>query len=74
MWARMGNIKTRTIKRAGYKLASTYPELFAKDFAENKKVVAQLMTADSKKSLNKVAGYVTRIKRKEERQEAVLDQ
>jgi small subunit ribosomal protein S17e len=64
----MGNIKTRMIKRTALQLVDSYPELFSKDFAANKKIVSQLIQADSDKTLNKVAGYVTRLVRRKERE------
>lgn len=66
----MGNIRTRMIKRSAIQLVETYPELFTKDFATNKKIVAQLIQTDSDKTLNKVAGYVTRLVKRREREKA----
>jgi len=66
----MGNIKTRTIKRSALQLVNMYPELFTKDFSSNKKIVAQLIQTDSDKTLNKVAGYVTRLVRRKEMEKA----
>lgn len=66
----MGNIKTRMIKRSALQLVETYPELFTKDFAANKKIVAQLIQTDSVKTLNKVAGYVTKLVKRKEREKS----
>ncbi|PSN84474.1 30S ribosomal protein S17e [Candidatus Marsarchaeota G2 archaeon ECH_B_SAG-F08] len=57
----MGRIKTRSIKRVGKQLVENYPELFTKDFRQNKKILVRFLETDSKKTLNKVAGYITRL-------------
>lgn len=64
----MGNIRTRMIKRSARQLVESYPDLFTKDFATNKKIIAQLIQTDSNKTLNKVAGYVTRLVKRRERE------
>jgi small subunit ribosomal protein S17e len=69
----MGNIKTRTIKRMAAQLVKSYPELFSKDFSENKKIVNQIVQADSQATINKVAGYITRLLRRKEHQESVME-
>jgi len=35
--------------------------LFTKDFRQNKKILVRFLETDSKKTLNKVAGYITRL-------------
>jgi small subunit ribosomal protein S17e len=58
------------IKRTAQQLVDQYPDLFSKDFATNKKIVVQLIQTDSDKTLNKVAGYVTRLVRRKEAEKA----
>jgi len=57
----MGRIKTKLIKRTTRKLIELSPELFDKEFEHNKKSLGN--TLPSKKVRNKIAGYITRIKR-----------
>jgi small subunit ribosomal protein S17e len=37
-----------------------YPGKFTKDYSENRAIVKQVVNATSKKTLNNIAGYVTR--------------
>lgn len=61
----MGRIKTTFIKRKTRELLDTHGEKFTVDFTENKKLITQLTTMSSKKLRNIIAGYVTRLKKKE---------
>ena len=61
----MGRIKTTFIKRKTRELLDTHSEKFTTDFAENKKLTAQYTNASSKKLRNTIAGYLTRLKKKE---------
>ncbi|MEM3670331.1 MAG: 30S ribosomal protein S17e [Thermoprotei archaeon] len=70
----MGNIKTRMIKTVAKQLVEGYPDLFTVKFEENKPIVQKFIDADSKRTLNKVAGAVTRVvKTKQKQQEAVAE-
>jgi small subunit ribosomal protein S17e len=57
----MGRIKSKLIKRTAKHLHEKSPELFGNTFDENKKSLRG--TLESKKTRNKIAGYITRIKR-----------
>lgn len=57
----MGNIRTKDIKTASFKLMNAYPERFNTDFENNKQVVQELKITDKKIARNKVAGYITRV-------------
>lgn len=57
----MGRIKTMPIKRATHKIFREYGTHFTKDFAANKKLVAKVVNTQSKKILNTITGYVTRL-------------
>lgn len=57
----MGRIKSKLIKRTAKQLVSTSPEIFEKSFEENKKTLGS--TLESKKTRNKIAGYITRMKK-----------
>jgi len=61
----MGRIKTTFIKRKTRELFDSHREKFTIDFTGNKKIVDQLTNVSSKKLRNTVAGYVTRLKKKE---------
>jgi ribosomal protein S17E len=58
----MGRVKSTAIKRTGRKLVEDNPEKFDRDFEKNKKTVQELVECE-KKTRNKIAGYVTRLKR-----------
>jgi len=55
----MGRIKTKDIKRTALKLAEE--NKFKNDFEYNKKVLNDLKISESKKTRNKIAGYITRL-------------
>jgi small subunit ribosomal protein S17e len=57
----MGRIKTKLIKRTAKQLNTEVPDSCSEDFNENKKALGQTMP--SKKTRNKIAGYMTRLKR-----------
>lgn len=61
----MGRIKTKLTKRKTRELLDSYGEKFTADFDENKKIIAQLAEIPSKKLRNIIAGYATRLKKKE---------
>ena len=62
----MGRIKTKLIKRLTLDLISTAKDRLGKTFEENKKVVAELLADGSKKTRNTVAGYATRLMKRQE--------
>jgi len=57
----MGRIRTKLIKRVGNELIRDNPQTFQKTFEENKKLVEEHATFQSKKLRNIVAGYVTQL-------------
>jgi small subunit ribosomal protein S17e len=61
----MGRIKTTFIKSKTRELLDIHREKFTTDFTENKLLVSQLAILSSKKLRNTIAGYLTRLKRKE---------
>ncbi|MBS3051874.1 MAG: 30S ribosomal protein S17e [Candidatus Aenigmarchaeota archaeon] len=60
----MGRIKTLQIKRAGQDLLSLNRERFGRDFTKNKRLVTELLNLSSKRTENKLAGYITHIVKK----------
>jgi small subunit ribosomal protein S17e len=61
----MGRIKTKLVKRKTMDLIKSHGEEFSTDFDSNKKQAERFMDFPSKKIRNVIAGYVTRLKRKE---------
>lgn len=59
----MGRIKGTIIKRATKELLKKYPSEFTTNYEENKKVVVKYVK--QKKFRNSIAGYITRLKRKQ---------
>lgn len=56
----MGTVKPAYIKVIARELLKKYPEVFTRDFNENKRLVSELTNIQSKKVRNRVAGYITR--------------
>ncbi len=61
----MGRIKTTFIKRKTKELLRKHGDKFTMDFAENKLLTGQYVAVQSKKLRNVIAGYMTRLKKKE---------
>ena len=62
----MGRIKTTYIKRKTQELFELHGDKFATDFVKNKELTGQYAKVNSKKLRNVVAGYMTRLKKKEQ--------
>lgn len=62
----MGRIKTALIKRVTKSLIKEYGKEFKEDFNENKLLVSRFTDCPSKKLRNIIAGYVTRLTKKQE--------
>lgn len=60
----MGNIRPRYIKRVAHELLERYPEDFTADFEHNKKQVGEMTDVKYKGMRNRIAGYVTRTRRR----------
>lgn len=61
----MGRIKTKLVKRLTLELLERHREKLSNEFDTNKRLVAELMAGTSKKLRNVIAGYVTRLKKKD---------
>jgi ribosomal protein S17E len=57
----MGRIKTQLIKRVTLELHEKHKDKLTKDFYENKNIIRDLTVIPSKKILNVVSGYLTRL-------------
>jgi len=62
----MGRIKTKLVKRASNELFKRHKEEFKADFNENKLIVGKFVKVRSKKFRNVIAGYLTRLVRKQD--------
>ena len=58
----MGKVRTDTVKRTSRELLRRFPERFAGDFESDKQAVNDLVSTQSKRLRNRIAGYVTRLK------------
>ncbi|MEM5829316.1 MAG: 30S ribosomal protein S17e [Candidatus Aenigmatarchaeota archaeon] len=63
----MGRIKTSFVKRVARYLLEKNGDKFSTDFETNKKIVGQLIDINSKRIRNIIAGYITSIKKREEK-------
>lgn len=61
----MGRIKSTLIKRTSKQLVESSEDSFSKSFEDNKKALGR--TLPSKKTRNKIAGYITRMKRNQKK-------
>ncbi len=61
----MGNIRQTYIKRVAIELYNRYPEQFTDDFEHNKLAVDKLTDIQTKKLRNRVAGYLTRYRKRQ---------
>ncbi len=62
----MGRIKTTYVKRKTRDIMKVHGEKFTADFVANKEKMAQNTVIPSKKMRNVIAGYLTRLKKREE--------
>jgi len=59
------------IRKLTYELLNKYRDKFTEDFQANKKFIDQIAESESKYLRNKIAGYITRIIRKEKKSSEV---
>ena len=58
----LGKVRTDTVKRISRELIKRYPDRFTGEFESDKEAVNDLVTTQSKRLRNRIAGYVTRLK------------
>jgi small subunit ribosomal protein S17e len=58
----LGKVRTETVKRVSRELLKRFPERFSGDFESDKQAVNDLVSTQSKRLRNRIAGYVTRLK------------
>jgi len=57
----MGRIRTSPIKNLSEELLKMYPDKLGRDFNKNKEFLRSII--ESKKARNKIAGYISALKR-----------
>ena len=62
----MGRVKTKLVKRVTFDLIRSYKDKLGADFEANKKFITELLNKPNKKLRNSIAGYVTRLMKKNE--------
>lgn len=62
----MGNIRSTYIKRVAVLLVERFPNEFTDDYEHNKRKVSELTDVRSIMMRNRIAGYVTRYRKKHE--------
>jgi len=65
----VGRIKTKPVKRRTEEIMERYGDKFKTDFTENKGILGPLIETKSKKIKNTIAGYITRLVKKQKQQE-----
>lgn len=60
----MGRIRSKFIKRNTRQIIDEHGEKFGSDFSKNKQALSGVVTTFSKKIRNRLAGYLTFIKKK----------
>ena len=59
----MGRIRGKDIKNVVFELYDAYEDKFSREFEHNKKIVTEMKLFESKKTRNRVAGYMVRVVR-----------
>lgn len=63
----MGRVKTKLVKSVTEDLFEYYEDEFTDEFDENKEVVEAYLDGASKTLRNTIAGYATRLKKRQEK-------
>ena len=58
----MGKVRIAAVKKVARELVERYPNMLTTNYEANKKVLADLVDAKTKRLRNRVVGYVTRLK------------
>lgn len=67
----MGKVRTESVKNLAKDLMNKHHDKFTTDFDTNKRLVEELAVGSTKTIRNKVAGYISRLKRIEMKEEGV---
>ncbi len=60
----MGRVRNTFIKRNTREILDKFGDKFTTDFEENKKILVEFVKLNSKKIRNRIAGYITFLKKK----------
>ncbi|XP_038657227.1 40S ribosomal protein S17-like [Scyliorhinus canicula] len=63
----MGRVRTKTVKKAAQVIIEKYSTCLSNDFHTNKRVCEEISIIPSKKLRNRIAGYVTHLKKQIQR-------
>jgi small subunit ribosomal protein S17e len=63
----MGRIRTKFIKRNTKEIMDLYGDRFTDDFEKNKELLNEVIDVPSKKLRNKIAGYITKLKKQKKK-------
>jgi small subunit ribosomal protein S17e len=64
----MGRVRPVFIKKISHELMKKYSDLFSRDFDANKKLLDEFVVIQSRLVRNRIAGYITHLKKVEEEQ------
>lgn len=62
----MGKVRTEAVKNFARNILKKHPEKFDLDFYHNKRSLSEVTVIPSGKLRNRIAGYITRLKRVEQ--------
>ena len=65
-WEQLGKVRSSVIKKTAEELMQTHGDQITTDFENNKQLVTQYVDTKTKKMRNRIAGYLTGLKRVEE--------
>jgi small subunit ribosomal protein S17e len=60
----VGNIKTSFVKSVAHEIYEEHADKFTTDFSKNKEVIKQLVEIRSKRMMNMIVGYLTKLKKR----------
>ncbi len=58
----VGKVRIAAVKKTSREMVALYPDTFTKDYEANKKALAPLLDARTKRLRNRIVGYITRLK------------
>ncbi|MEM2122430.1 MAG: 30S ribosomal protein S17e [Candidatus Bathyarchaeia archaeon] len=60
---RLGKVRIEVVKKMARELLTKFPDAFNTDYYENKRRVTEFIDVESKRLRNRIAGYITSLKR-----------
>merc|ERR1711959_796879 len=67
LFASMGRVRTKTVKRASRAIIEKYYGKLTKDFHTNKRIIDDIAVIQSKRMRNKIAGFTTHLMKRIEK-------